>query len=43
MIVEAGCEHPVPLSSKGQVADAILDRVEAIRAAAGSQHEKSAE
>ena len=31
-IVEPGGEHPVPLASKEQVADAILDRVEAIRA-----------
>ena len=33
MIVEPGGEHHVPLASKEQVADAILDRVEAIRAA----------
>ena len=31
MIVEHGGEHPVPLASKEQVADAILDRVEALR------------
>jgi phosphopantothenoylcysteine decarboxylase/phosphopantothenate--cysteine ligase len=36
VIVERSGEHPVPLSSKEQVADAILDRVEAIRAGAGS-------
>ena len=43
VIVEAGGEHPVPLASKEQVADAILDRVEAIRAAAGPQQRESAE
>jgi phosphopantothenoylcysteine decarboxylase/phosphopantothenate--cysteine ligase len=32
VIVEASGEHPVPLASKEQVADAILDRVEALRA-----------
>jgi phosphopantothenoylcysteine decarboxylase/phosphopantothenate--cysteine ligase len=32
VIVEAEGEHHVPLSSKEQVADAILDRVEALRA-----------
>ena len=32
VIVEASGEHPVPLASKQQVADAILDRVEALRA-----------
>src|SRR5882757_6025292 len=31
VIVERSGEHPVPLSSKEQVADAILDRIEAIR------------
>ena len=30
-IVEAGAEHSVPLASKAEVADAILDRVEALR------------
>jgi len=30
-IVEAEAEHPVPLASKAEVADAILDRVEALR------------
>jgi phosphopantothenoylcysteine decarboxylase/phosphopantothenate--cysteine ligase len=33
VIVERGGEHQVPLSSKEHVADAILDRVEAIRSA----------
>ena len=32
-IVEQGAEHQVPLSTKEEVADAILDRVEAFRAA----------
>lgn len=32
VVVEASGEHHVPLASKGKVADAILDRVEAIRA-----------
>jgi phosphopantothenoylcysteine decarboxylase/phosphopantothenate--cysteine ligase len=36
VIVEPAAEHPVPLASKDQVADAILDRIEAIRAAAGA-------
>jgi len=36
VIVERSGEHPVPLASKEQVADAILDRVEAIRSSAGS-------
>ena len=31
VIVERSGEHQVPLASKEQVADAILDRVEAIR------------
>jgi phosphopantothenoylcysteine decarboxylase/phosphopantothenate--cysteine ligase len=31
LIVERGAEHHVPLSSKEQVADAILDRVQALR------------
>jgi phosphopantothenoylcysteine decarboxylase/phosphopantothenate--cysteine ligase len=30
-IVEAGAEHSVPLAPKADVADAILDRVEALR------------
>lgn len=36
-IVEAGGETPVPLASKEVVADAILDRVEAIRAASAQR------
>ena len=36
LIVERGAEHHVPLASKEQVADAILDRVEALRSAPGS-------
>lgn len=36
LIVERGAEHHVPLASKEQVADAILDRVEALRSASGS-------
>jgi phosphopantothenoylcysteine decarboxylase / phosphopantothenate---cysteine ligase len=36
LIVERGAEHHVPLASKDQVADAILDRVEALRSAPGS-------
>ena len=32
VIVEATGEHQVPLASKEKVADAILDRVEALRA-----------
>jgi phosphopantothenoylcysteine decarboxylase / phosphopantothenate---cysteine ligase len=37
VIVERTGEHPVPLSSKEQVADAILDRVEALRADRGDR------
>lgn len=37
VIVEADSEHPVPLASKQDVADAILDRVEALRAASGDR------
>jgi phosphopantothenoylcysteine decarboxylase/phosphopantothenate--cysteine ligase len=37
LIVERSGEHPVPLSSKEQVADAILDRVEALRADRGDR------
>jgi phosphopantothenoylcysteine decarboxylase/phosphopantothenate--cysteine ligase len=33
-IVDRAGEHPVPLSSKDEVADAVLDRVEALRAPA---------
>jgi phosphopantothenoylcysteine decarboxylase / phosphopantothenate---cysteine ligase len=36
LIVERGAEHHIPLASKEQVADAILDRVEALRSASGS-------
>jgi phosphopantothenoylcysteine decarboxylase / phosphopantothenate---cysteine ligase len=36
VIVEPGREHPIPQASKDHVADAILDRVEVIRAAAGA-------
>jgi phosphopantothenoylcysteine decarboxylase / phosphopantothenate---cysteine ligase len=36
VIVEAGGEHHVPLASKEEVADAILDRVEALRSAPGA-------
>lgn len=36
LIVERGAEHHVPLASKEHVADAILDRVEALRSASGS-------
>ncbi|HYU59454.1 MAG TPA: bifunctional phosphopantothenoylcysteine decarboxylase/phosphopantothenate--cysteine ligase CoaBC [Solirubrobacterales bacterium] len=38
VIVEAVAEHAVPRSSKGQVADAILDRVEALRSDARATH-----
>ena len=37
MIIERSGEHPVPLASKDQIADAILDRVEAIRVDATAQ------
>jgi phosphopantothenoylcysteine synthetase/decarboxylase len=40
VIVERSGEHPVPLASKVQVADAILDRVEALRSGAGSRGAK---
>jgi phosphopantothenoylcysteine decarboxylase/phosphopantothenate--cysteine ligase len=36
VIVEASGEHHVPLASKEEVADAILDRVEALRSAPGA-------
>jgi phosphopantothenoylcysteine decarboxylase / phosphopantothenate---cysteine ligase len=36
VIVERSGEHHVPLASKEQVADAILDRVEAMRSASGA-------
>jgi phosphopantothenoylcysteine decarboxylase / phosphopantothenate---cysteine ligase len=35
VIVEASGEHPVPMASKQQVADAILDRIEALRKPTG--------
>jgi phosphopantothenoylcysteine decarboxylase/phosphopantothenate--cysteine ligase len=38
VIVEADGEHPVPLSSKEEIADAILDRVEALRSEAPATH-----
>ncbi|MGA9370897.1 MAG: bifunctional phosphopantothenoylcysteine decarboxylase/phosphopantothenate--cysteine ligase CoaBC [Solirubrobacterales bacterium] len=37
VIVEHSGEHPVPLSSKGKVADAILDRVDAIRSGSAAR------
>ncbi|MGZ5355627.1 MAG: bifunctional phosphopantothenoylcysteine decarboxylase/phosphopantothenate--cysteine ligase CoaBC [Solirubrobacterales bacterium] len=37
VIVEPEAEHPVPLASKAQVADAILDRVQAVRARAAER------
>jgi phosphopantothenoylcysteine decarboxylase / phosphopantothenate---cysteine ligase len=37
VIVERGGEHHVPLASKEEVADAILDRVEALRKTAGAR------
>jgi phosphopantothenoylcysteine decarboxylase/phosphopantothenate--cysteine ligase len=37
VIVERSGEYPVPLASKEQVADAILDRVEAIRSNSGAR------
>jgi phosphopantothenoylcysteine decarboxylase/phosphopantothenate--cysteine ligase len=39
VIVERGAEHHVPLASKEEVADAILDRVEALRSGSGSPAE----
>jgi phosphopantothenoylcysteine decarboxylase/phosphopantothenate--cysteine ligase len=36
VIVERSGEHPVPLASKEQVADSILDRVDVIRSARGA-------
>jgi phosphopantothenoylcysteine decarboxylase/phosphopantothenate--cysteine ligase len=35
-IVERDAEHPVPLAAKNEIADAILDRVDALRAPASS-------
>lgn len=37
VIVERSGEHPVPLASKKQIADAILDRVEALRSDGGDR------
>ena len=37
VIVERDGDHPVPLASKPQIADAILDRVEAMRARAAER------
>jgi phosphopantothenoylcysteine decarboxylase/phosphopantothenate--cysteine ligase len=42
VIVEAGGEHPVPLASKDQIAEAILERVDAIRAAQPNRDSHSA-
>jgi phosphopantothenoylcysteine decarboxylase/phosphopantothenate--cysteine ligase len=39
VVVQADGEHHVPLASKDKVAEAILDRVEAIRAASGARRE----
>jgi phosphopantothenoylcysteine synthetase/decarboxylase len=36
-IVEPGGDQPVPLASKDEIADAILDRVEALRSGASSR------
>jgi len=36
VIVERDGEHPIPLASKDEVAEAILDRVETIRERAPS-------
>ena len=41
VIVERGGEHQVPLASKEKIADAILDRVEAIRSSAGARGDRS--
>ncbi len=40
-IVERDGEHQVPLASKDDIADAILDRVEALRAGAARQRLKT--
>jgi phosphopantothenoylcysteine decarboxylase/phosphopantothenate--cysteine ligase len=40
VIVERSGEHPVPVASKEHVADAILDRVEALRSGVGSRGAK---
>jgi phosphopantothenoylcysteine decarboxylase/phosphopantothenate--cysteine ligase len=41
VIVERSGEHPVPLASKEQVADAILDRVDALRSDSGDRRSQS--
>src|SRR4051794_36350298 len=43
VIVERSGEHPVPLASKDQVADAILDRVEALRSESGERRSQTPE
>ena len=40
VIVERSGEHPVPLASKERVADAILDRIEAIRSSSAAPRAK---
>jgi phosphopantothenoylcysteine decarboxylase/phosphopantothenate--cysteine ligase len=40
VIVESSGEHAVPLASKEAVADAILDRIEAIRASSGERADR---
>lgn len=41
VIVEAANEHHVPLASKDAVADAILDRIEALRASPGARADRN--
>jgi phosphopantothenoylcysteine decarboxylase/phosphopantothenate--cysteine ligase len=41
VIVERSGDHPVPLASKEQVADSILDRVDAIRSGSGARSPKT--
>ena len=43
VIVERGGEHQIPLASKRQVADAILDRVDAVRSASQATRPESRE
>jgi phosphopantothenoylcysteine synthetase/decarboxylase len=40
VIVEASGEHHIPLASKEEIADAILDRIEALRAGSSSRAER---
>jgi phosphopantothenoylcysteine decarboxylase / phosphopantothenate---cysteine ligase len=40
LIVEAAGDHHIPLASKEKVADAILDRIEALRSASGARTER---